>query len=80
LSEIGATQNSTVVFPIPMDLMKPALEALGRAPSSPAQAPLPEANGEANGTLPAGAPRELSGGEQLHPAEPARARRPRARD
>ena len=80
LSEIGATQNSTVVFPIPIDLMKPALEALGRAASSPAQAPLPGANGEANGTLPAGAPRELSGGEQLHPPEPARARRPRARD
>ena len=36
LSEIGATQNSTVVFPIPIDLMKPALEALGRAASSPA--------------------------------------------
>jgi regulator of protease activity HflC (stomatin/prohibitin superfamily) len=80
LSEIGATQNSTVVFPIPMDLMKPALEALGRTSSSPAQAPLPAANGDANGTLPAAAPRELPGGEGLHPAEPARARRPRARD
>ena len=80
LSEIGATQNSTVVFPIPIDLLKPAIEALGRAPSSPAQAPLPGANGEANGTLPAGTPRELSGGEQLHPAEPTRASRPRARD
>jgi regulator of protease activity HflC (stomatin/prohibitin superfamily) len=80
LSEIGATQNSTVVFPIPMDLMKPALEALGRASSSPAQAPLLGANGEANGSLPAGAPRELPGGEEPHAAEPARARRPRARD
>ena len=28
LTEIGATQNSTVVFPLPMDLMKPFAEAL----------------------------------------------------
>ena len=30
LREIGATQNSTVVFPMPIDLMKPVLEALAR--------------------------------------------------
>jgi regulator of protease activity HflC (stomatin/prohibitin superfamily) len=29
LTEIGATQNSTVVFPLPMDLVKPFLETLG---------------------------------------------------
>ena len=29
LTEIGATQNSTVVFPMPMDLVKPFLAALG---------------------------------------------------
>lgn len=34
LSEIGATQNSTVVFPMPIDLLRPALDALGRAPSA----------------------------------------------
>jgi regulator of protease activity HflC (stomatin/prohibitin superfamily) len=28
LTEIGATQNSTVVFPLPMDLIKPFVEAL----------------------------------------------------
>jgi regulator of protease activity HflC (stomatin/prohibitin superfamily) len=28
LTEIGATQNSTVVFPLPMDVIKPFLEAL----------------------------------------------------
>jgi regulator of protease activity HflC (stomatin/prohibitin superfamily) len=28
LTEIGATQNSTVVFPLPMDMVKPFLEAL----------------------------------------------------
>jgi regulator of protease activity HflC (stomatin/prohibitin superfamily) len=80
LSEIGATQNSTVVFPIPMDLMKPALDALARTTSAQAQAPAPVANGEANGTLPAGAPRELPGGQKRDLAEPARTRRPRARD
>src|SRR5438067_2004659 len=35
LREIGGTQNSTVVFPMPIDLMKPMLDAIGRggAPS-----------------------------------------------
>ena len=28
LTEIGATQNSTVVFPLPMDLVKPFLDTL----------------------------------------------------
>jgi regulator of protease activity HflC (stomatin/prohibitin superfamily) len=32
LREIGATQNSTVVFPIPVDLIKPALSALTQSP------------------------------------------------
>jgi regulator of protease activity HflC (stomatin/prohibitin superfamily) len=31
LTEIGAEQNSTVVFPMPIDIMKPFLEILGRA-------------------------------------------------
>jgi regulator of protease activity HflC (stomatin/prohibitin superfamily) len=39
LTEIGATQNSTVVFPLPMDVVKPFLEALqppdGRTSSRP---------------------------------------------
>jgi hypothetical protein len=28
LTEIGATQNSTVVFPLPMDVIKPFLDNL----------------------------------------------------
>jgi hypothetical protein len=28
LTEIGATQNSTVVFPLPLDMMKPFVEAV----------------------------------------------------
>jgi regulator of protease activity HflC (stomatin/prohibitin superfamily) len=31
LREIGVNQNSTVVFPMPIDLMKPMLEVLGSA-------------------------------------------------
>jgi regulator of protease activity HflC (stomatin/prohibitin superfamily) len=34
LREIGATQNSTVVFPIPVDLIRPALSALSQSPQT----------------------------------------------
>ncbi|MBV9472507.1 MAG: SPFH domain-containing protein [Solirubrobacterales bacterium] len=40
LREIGATQNSTVVFPMPIDLVKPVLEAMrqtGEAATQPGQ-------------------------------------------
>jgi regulator of protease activity HflC (stomatin/prohibitin superfamily) len=55
LREIGA-QSSTIVFPMPIDLMKPALEALGRA-----------ATGEAHGS---GGGAELEGGhDALEPGQ-----------
>ena len=38
LREIGATQNSTIVFPMPMDLMKPVLDALVPQAAGAAQA------------------------------------------
>ena len=41
LSEIGINQNSTVVFPLPMDLLKPLLSA-----AEAAQGQLPAGNGE----------------------------------
>jgi regulator of protease activity HflC (stomatin/prohibitin superfamily) len=49
LREIGATQNSTVVFPMPIDLIKPVLDAV-RATSEATSAPegLPAAD---NGAL-----------------------------
>jgi regulator of protease activity HflC (stomatin/prohibitin superfamily) len=56
LREIGAAQNSTIVFPMPIDLMKPVLEAL-----SPAQT----GSGATAATEPkltAGATRELDSG------------------
>jgi regulator of protease activity HflC (stomatin/prohibitin superfamily) len=40
LAEIGAEQNSTIVFPMPIDLVKPFLEILDRAAR-----PAAEANG-----------------------------------
>jgi regulator of protease activity HflC (stomatin/prohibitin superfamily) len=59
LREIGATQNSTIVFPMPMDLMKPVLDAL--VPHAAAAA---EANGSltADGQLEAATSRELASG------------------
>jgi regulator of protease activity HflC (stomatin/prohibitin superfamily) len=46
LTEIGAEQNSTVVFPMPIDIVKPFLQILERAGTSAAKAPA------INGVLP----------------------------
>ena len=49
LSEIGAEQNSTIVFPLPLDLVKPLLAAAGEvAPEGGAE------RAPGNGELPAG--------------------------
>ncbi len=46
LREIGGNQNSTIVFPMPVDLMRPVIDALGTAgaesdaPSAPAETQL----------------------------------------
>ena len=79
LSEIGATQNSTVVFPMPIDLLKSALDALARTPNTRAEA-VPAAGAEsANEALAAGPTRELSGGDQQAAAmEAAQEELPRA--
>jgi len=47
LSEIGANQNSTVVFPLPLDIIRPLLAASGAAP------------GEAVANAPGGHPDQL---------------------
>src|SRR5919108_158700 len=39
LTEIGATQNSTVVFPLPIDLMKPFADAAAAVQAQAAEAP-----------------------------------------
>jgi regulator of protease activity HflC (stomatin/prohibitin superfamily) len=46
LTEIGAEQNSTVVFPMPIDILKPFLEILDKAGKTPG------ANGTARPTVP----------------------------
>jgi regulator of protease activity HflC (stomatin/prohibitin superfamily) len=47
LSEIGADQSSTVVFPLPMDLVKPFMGMI-EASSERAQGELPAGNGQAS--------------------------------
>jgi regulator of protease activity HflC (stomatin/prohibitin superfamily) len=46
LSEIGIDQNSTVVFPLPMDLVKPLLGATAGTSQEPAAASLGTGDGE----------------------------------
>ena len=73
LREIGATQNSTVVFPMPIDLIKPVLEAIGSGQTSqpgqagppaaaPAQVPAEVPAPAANGALESGESRALAPG------------------
>jgi regulator of protease activity HflC (stomatin/prohibitin superfamily) len=64
LREIGATQNSTVVFPMPIDLVKPMLEAVsGAAGEQAAQA----ARQEADAQLEAARTGELESGTASEP-------------
>jgi regulator of protease activity HflC (stomatin/prohibitin superfamily) len=52
LTEIGAEQNSTVVFPMPIDIIKPFLELLDKEAANPAAL----TNGVAHAAPPAAAP------------------------
>ena len=46
LREIGATQNSTVVFPMPIDLIRPLMDVINPAGSANGSAPVPETDAE----------------------------------
>jgi hypothetical protein len=73
LSEIGAEQNSTIIFPLPIDLVQPLLAATEAVTPKTAEG----ASAAASGELPAG-----TGGGELPrgAATPAvRSRRPRDR-
>jgi regulator of protease activity HflC (stomatin/prohibitin superfamily) len=70
LREIGATQNSTVVFPIPVDLIKPALSALTQSPHA-ASSEAPDAAEQP--TLPA---TPATADQPTLPAAPATAGQP----
>jgi regulator of protease activity HflC (stomatin/prohibitin superfamily) len=62
LREIGGTQNSTVVFPMPIDLVRPVLEAIGKGTAAE-----PATDG------PEDAPRELKAGPPEAISRPAEA-------
>ena len=53
LTEIGAEQNSTIVFPMPIDIIKPFLELLEKAGKAP------RANGALHMPVMEDAPRAL---------------------
>jgi regulator of protease activity HflC (stomatin/prohibitin superfamily) len=64
LREIGATQNSTVVFPMPIDLVRPVLDAIQQGGSGVQSEPAPRiTSGAENGALEAGQSRALGTGE-----------------
>ena len=62
LREIGATQNSTVVFPMPIDLIKPVLEAMRTNEASTAES-TPHVSAPENGALEPGDARALEPGD-----------------
>jgi len=71
LREIGGSQNSTVVFPMPIDLVKPLMNAV-QAASGGGQAAAPEvAAGGENGALEPGESRALGAGEENGISTPA---------
>jgi regulator of protease activity HflC (stomatin/prohibitin superfamily) len=76
LAEIGSEQNSTIVFPVPIDLLRPVLEATGKA--APAEQASPDGEPPTDGELPESArPGELPAGA-ADVAEPVKVKRRRA--
>ena len=76
LAEIGSEQNSTIVFPVPIDLLRPVLEATGKA--APAEQASQDGEGDADGELPESARAgELPAGA-TDVAEPVTVKRRRA--
>ena len=66
LTEIGATQNSTVVFPLPLDIVNAFMEATGKAPATEENGAVPELENGARAELPEGA--KVSQGPQKRTA------------
>jgi regulator of protease activity HflC (stomatin/prohibitin superfamily) len=69
LREIGATQNSTVVFPMPIDLVKPVLEAAQAASSAPGASSATGADSAPGG---ARSPQDATDARQAIPKSPER--------
>jgi regulator of protease activity HflC (stomatin/prohibitin superfamily) len=68
LREIGGTQNTTVVFPMPIDLVKPMLDAVRQSAEVTQQAPEPRID---NGALEPGESRALAPGGDSSGTTPA---------
>jgi regulator of protease activity HflC (stomatin/prohibitin superfamily) len=67
LREIGANQNSTVVFPMPIDLVKPVLDAAQAQSGQPNQRELDEGNSHQLGAGDGSLARELEAeGDSVH--------------
>jgi regulator of protease activity HflC (stomatin/prohibitin superfamily) len=67
LREIGGQQNSTIVFPMPVDLMRPMLDALSQGSGTAGSTPTPSLQDAARSVgqeLGAGAAGELGAGPQ----------------
>jgi regulator of protease activity HflC (stomatin/prohibitin superfamily) len=62
LREIGGAQNSTIVFPMPIDLMKPMIDALGRGPAARGEEEADGAGHDPGGQLEAVLPPALGPG------------------
>jgi regulator of protease activity HflC (stomatin/prohibitin superfamily) len=70
LREIGATQNTTVVFPMPIDLIKPVLDAVQSGGVSSSE-PAPVIPAHENGALEPGESRTLESGSGMPSSTPA---------
>jgi hypothetical protein len=81
LAEIGGQQNSTVVFPMPIDLIRPLLDVMQKG-SSPAVADAPGGDAHNGAGSPAaidpGQPRELGAGQAEALGAPVMSDRERA--
>jgi regulator of protease activity HflC (stomatin/prohibitin superfamily) len=62
LREIGGSQNSTIVFPMPVDLMRPVIDALGSASGASTADSEPETEGGETNQVGPAPQRELSVG------------------
>jgi regulator of protease activity HflC (stomatin/prohibitin superfamily) len=75
LLELGAGQTSTIVFPLPIDIVRPLTDALSRSTGgngNPPHAPLPPGNGggSSGGGEPEGGPSEIPPGAAGHEGGP----------
>ena len=75
LLELGAGQTSTIVFPLPIDIVRPLTDALARSSGNgnPPHAPLPPGNGEGGsggGGAPAVGPGDVPPGAAGHEGGP----------